>query len=89
VTLNERTPPVEGSGHQRLEWILHDIVEENVDLGPLEDEHDFSRREVGSVALEAGLLGVEGRSRGEQVGGLLPGAALQTSDDRNLANRAS
>lgn len=76
MTLYERAPPVEGSSHEGLEWILDDIVEEDVDLGPLEDKHDFPRRKIGRVALEVGLLRIEGRSLGEQIGRVLFGAAL-------------
>ena len=64
--LDERTPQVKSRLHLRLKRAVDHIAENRVDLRPFKNEDNFSRRQVGSMAVEATLADVEGRPLGEQ-----------------------
>ena len=62
---------------QRLEEIVHEIVEAPLDLCALENEHGLAPRYEDGVSVEAGLARVKGWASGRQLGHSLLAAGLE------------
>jgi len=83
--VDERTP---GSERGREDRIVHDVVDDPVNRGCLEQEHDVMRRDVDAMTLEPELTGFEGRSPADQLLSGLLRALLQPRDDHQTVHRA-
>jgi hypothetical protein len=78
--------PLPGTKSRRDHDIVDDVLHDPFDVWGLEEENDFSSSQIRGVPMEAELVEVERRARGEKRPGLLADAFSQTGDDYQTAH---